>query len=237
MTKLAQANEILLKLEKKLKIKIKNKDLFLQALIHRSFLNENKECKLSHNERLEFLGDACIELAVSEHLYNSLNLPEGDLTNIRAILVNREHLSKVGKKLGLKNLILMSKGQAKSEGKALDIIISNTFEALVGALFIQSKYAKAKNFIIKTVVKPSLDAIVKSKLFKDPKTYFQEKAQEIYKITPEYKTLRSWGPDHAKTFEVGVYVGNELVASSTGNSKQEAERSAAFLALKKKKWL
>lgn len=224
-------------LEKNLKIKIKNKDLFLESLIHRSFLNENKDCKLAHNERLEFLGDACIELAVSEYLYSNLDLPEGDLTNIRAMLVNREQLSRIGKSLALKDLILMSKGQAKNGGKALDVIISNAFEAVVGAIFLEFKYAKAKSFIARTVIKPNIKSILDSKLFKDPKTYFQEKAQEVYKITPEYKTLRAWGPDHAKNFEVGVYVGDELIASSVGNSKQEAERSAAFMALKKKKWL
>ncbi len=192
---------------------------------------------MHHNERLEFLGDACIELAVSEYLYDNLDLAEGDLTNIRAMLVNREQLSRTGKNLGLKDFILMSKGQAKNEGKALDVIISNAFEAVVGAIFVQSNYAKAKSFIVRTVVKTNIKSILESKLFKDPKTYFQEKAQEIYKITPEYRTLRSWGPDHAKNFEVGVYVGDKLITSSIGSSKQEAERSAAFMALKKKKWL
>lgn len=183
------------------------------------------------------MGDACIELAVSEYLFKNLDLPEGDLTNIRSLLVNREKLSDIGAKLNLSNLIFMSKGQSKNSGKALDILISNAFEAITGAVFIQNGYQKAKKFVIDNVIKENLNKILDSKLFKDTKTYFQEKSQEIYKVTPEYKTLNSWGPDHEKKFEVGVFIKEELIASEVGDSKQEAERKAAFKALRLKKWL
>lgn len=235
----AQIKNTLKKLEKYIKIKIKEKNLFFEALIHRSFLNEIKDKGFSveSNERLEFLGDACLELAVSEYLFKNFNYKEGELTSLRAMLVNRERLSEIGKRLELGKLIFMSKGQRKGDQKSINIIISNAFEAIIGAIFLQEGYNFTKKFIEKNVISPYIDKILSSKILKDPKTLFQEKSQEIYKITPTYKTLKSWGPDHNKKFKVGVFINKKLIAESIGASKQEAETKAAILALKKQKWI
>lgn len=223
-------------LEKKLDLNFKNKDLLTQAFTHRSYLNENPGFKLEHNERLEFLGDAVIELIVTEHLYKEYpDQPEGVLTNWRAALVNAKMLSQLGEELGFNGFLLLSKGEAKEEGKARAYILANTFEALLGALYLDSGYAPCDQFIIKHLL-PKLPAIIKEGSYKDAKSKFQEVAQEKVSITPTYKVIKETGPDHDKKFVVGVYLGKELIAEGDGSSKQEAEESAAKKALETKNW-
>ncbi len=226
----------LLELEKQLNIKFKNKDLLTQAFVHRSFLNENTDFKLSHNERLEFLGDAVLELVVTEHLF--LNYPdksEGILTTWRASLVNTKMLSKMAKEIGFNDFLLLSQGEIKEDGRARQYILANTFESFVGALFLDQGLDICKKFIITNLVK-ELPKIIKNRLFEDDKSSFQKEAQEKVGITPTYKVLNEDGPDHNKSFTVGVYLLKELIAEGKGASKQEAEESAAETALKIKNW-
>jgi len=224
------------KLEKKLDISFKNKDLLIQAFCHRSYLNENPHFYLHHNERLEFLGDAVLELVVTEYLYLEYpKKPEGELTNWRAALVNAKQLSKTAKELGFNDFLLLSKGESKETGKSRQFILANTFEAFVGAFYLDSGYSVCQEFLKKYLIK-ELPKIIEKGLFRDAKSSFQEKAQEKEKITPVYKVLNEWGPDHAKHFIVGVFLNDELVAEGEGSSKQEAEEEAARKALIKKNW-
>ncbi len=223
-------------LEKKLNLQFKNKELLIQAFCHRSYLNENPGFRLPHNERLEFLGDAVLELVVSEDLY--LNYPEkseGELTSWRAALVNAKMLAEVARKLSFNDFLLLSKGEAKEEGKSRMYILANAFEAFIGALYLDQGYKASQAFIKKNLIS-QLPEIIEKKLYKDPKSRFQEEAQERVGITPIYKVLEEWGPDHAKHFLVGVFLGEELVAKGEGSSKQEAELEAAEHALKIKGW-
>jgi ribonuclease III len=223
-------------LEKKLNLKFKNKDLLIQAFCHRSFLNENPDFYLNNNERLEFLGDAVLELVVTENLFEKYpKKSEGELTNWRAALVNARMLAEIAKGLGLNSFLLLSKGETKELGKARQYILANTFEALVGAIYLDQGYKKAEDFIKKHVIK-KLPEIVEKGLFKDAKSRFQEEAQERVGITPTYKVVREWGPDHAKHFIIGVFLEKELVAKGKGFSKQEAEEVAAENALAEKGW-
>ena len=223
-------------LEKKLDTKFKNKDLLIQAFCHRSYLNENTGFYLFHNERLEFLGDAVLELVITEHLYKKYpQKPEGELTNWRASLVNAKMLSEIAKNLNFNNFLLLSKGEAKETGKARQYILANTFEAFVGAVYLDRGYKKCEEFIKKCLI-VKLPDILKGNLFKDAKSKFQEEAQEKVGITPTYKVMREWGPDHAKHFTIGVFLDKELVAEGEGFSKQEAEESAAKNALQTKCW-
>lgn len=223
-------------LEKKLGIEFKNKDLLIQAFTHRSYLNENPKFHLSHNERLEFLGDAVIELIITEHLYKEHpDKPEGELTNWRAALVNAKMMTNVADELGFNEFLLLSKGEAKEGGKARAYILANTFEALLGALYLDSGYQSAEKFVT-THLLARLPEIIQDGSYKDSKSKFQEEAQERVSVTPSYKVVKESGPDHAKKFIVGVYLGEELVAQGEGTSKQEAEESAAQLALEVKKW-
>jgi len=222
-------------LEKKLGINFKNKDLLVQAFCHRSFLNEHPDFPLDHNERLEFLGDAVLELIVTEHLYKNYKNPEGELTNWRAALVNTQTLSKVAKELGFEDYLLLSKGEEKDTGKARQCILANTFEAFLGGLYLDQGFEKVKQFVKKYLL-VELPKILKEGAWKDAKSRFQEEAQERVRITPTYKVLREWGPDHAKHFVVGVFLGEELVAEGEGSSKQEAEEMAAKKALEIKNW-
>jgi len=222
--------------EKKLKLKFKNKDLLIQAFCHRSYLNENPTFYLEHNERLEFLGDAVLELVVTEELYKKYpKKPEGELTNWRAALVNAKMLSEVAKDLNFNDFLLLSKGETKETGKARQYILANTFEALVGALYLDRGYRACQDFIKKHLT-PKLAEIIEKELFRDAKSRFQEEAQERTGITPTYKVLKEWGPDHAKSFIIGVFLEKELVAQGEGSSKQEAEESAAKNALETKHW-
>lgn len=222
-------------LEKSIGVKFKNQDLLQQALIHRSYLNENPDFHLKDNERLEFLGDAVLEMAVTEHLYSNYPNPEGELTNWRAALVNAKMLAKVASRLGVNNHLLLSRGEKKDTGRARQYILADAFEALIGAIFLDQGYDKASKFIEENILK-ELPKIISQKLYKDPKSDFQEKSQERVGITPTYEVLKEWGPDHAKNFIVGLYLGEELVAQGQGASKQEAQEKAAEEALKTKKW-
>jgi len=224
------------KLEKKLGIEFKNKDLLIQAFVHRSYLNENTEFNLFHNERLEFLGDAILEKVVTEYLF--LKYPddsEGRLTAWRAALVNSKMLSSVAGKIGFNDFLLLSAGEIKENGKARQFILANTFEAFVGSLYLDQGIKACENFIKKNLL-GELPRIIKDKLFRDSKSKFQEKAQEKTGTTPSYKVLKEWGPDHEKTFLVGAYLKDRLIAKGQGSSKQEAESESAKQALRIKKW-
>lgn len=223
-------------LEKKLKIKFKNKDLLTQAFTHRSYLNENPKFAMSHNERLEFLGDAVLELAVTEYLFGKYpQKPEGELTSWRASLVNAKILSRIAQDIGFNDFLLLSKGEARETGKARQYILANTFEAFVGSFYLDQGYKACQKFIKKYVTQ-ELPQIIESQLYRDAKSRFQEEAQEKTGITPSYRVLKEWGPDHAKHFVIGVFLGNELVAEGEGSSKQEAEEAAAKKALEVKRW-
>jgi ribonuclease-3 len=223
-------------LEKKLGVRFKNKDILQQAFTHRSYLNENSDLKLNHNERLEFLGDAVVELIVTEYLYKEYpEKAEGDLTNWRAALVNAKMLTSVAEELGFNDFLLLSKGEAKELGKARAYILANTFEAFLGAFYLDSGYGPCDEFIKKHLLK-NLASIIKDGSYKDAKSKFQEEAQERVSITPSYKVIKESGPDHEKSFVVGVFLDKELVAEGQGLSKREAEEAAAELALDVKKW-
>ncbi len=223
-------------LEQKLGTRFKNKQLLEQAFIHRSYLNENRDFHLPHNERLEFLGDAVLELVVTEHLYNERpHKPEGELTAWRAALVNTKMLASIGKELDFSSYLRLSHGEAKEEGKARDYILANTVEAFIGAVYLDQGLKSAEKFII-TYVLSKLPQVLKEKLFLDSKSHFQEVAQEKVAITPSYSVLKEWGPDHAKNFKIGVYLEKELAGEGQGSSKQEAEQDAARNALTNKNW-
>lgn len=224
-------------LEKSLNISFKDKSILINAFVHRSFLNESKGIIDTHNERLEFLGDAVLELVVTSYLFNNYtDKDEGVLTSWRSALVNANILSRKADELNFGDYLLLSKGESKEEGKARQFILANTFEAFVGALYLDLGYDACKAFIEKYLINSELTSIIEKKLFLDSKSYFQEKAQEIEKITPTYDVLEEWGPDHNKHFKVGVYLKDSLCAVGEGSSKQEAEELAAELALKLKGW-
>ncbi len=225
------------KFEEQLGVKFHNIDLLKQAFTHRSYLNENAHWRLGHNERLEFLGDAVLELVVSEYLFEEFsNEPEGYLTSLRASLVNADSLAEVATELGFNDFILLSKGEAKDTGRGRNYILANTFEAFIGALYLDQDYKRAKKFIDKHLTKAKLNSIIEEKKFKDPKSLFQEKAQAAVGLTPVYKVVEEWGPDHNKHFKMAVYLGEELVAEGEGPSKQAAEINAAKNGLEAKGW-
>lgn len=223
------------KLEKNLGIKFNNIDLLRQAMVHRSYLNENINFELDHNERLEFLGDAVLELVVTDHLYRNYQNPEGELTNWRSSLVNSKMLSKKSSQLGLNDYLYLSRGEAKDTGKARELILANAFEALVGAIYLDQDYDAAKNFINEQIIS-ELPRILKLGLYMDPKSKLQELVQEKFCITPTYEVLQEWGPDHAKKFKVGVFLEDEKIGEGEGDSKQQAQVTAAEDALKDEKW-
>jgi|YelNatPaOPRAMG01_1025707.scaffolds.fasta_scaffold04883_11 ribonuclease-3 len=219
-------------LEKKLGVKFKDINLLKQALTHRSYLNENINWGLGHNERLEFLGDAVLELVTSEWLYHHYSeANEGLLTSLRAALVNTRHLYAVAQELDLEKYLLISRGASKDNIRSKISICADAIEALIGALYLDIGWEAAKDFIERHILVDA-DEILKNFKFKDPKSLFQEWAQERFNITPLYKTLDSWGPDHDKHFLVGLYLGDELISKAEGSSKQEAEEAAASEALK-----
>lgn len=219
-------------LEKTLAVTFANKDTLRQALVHRSYLNENPGFHLSHNERLEFLGDAVLELVVTDHLYHHYNLPEGELTNLRAAIVRGEMLSKIAEELALDDFLLLSRGERKDTGKARQYILANAVEAVIGAVYLDQGYAAAAQLIDRVII-AKLTAIVEQGLHIDTKSKFQELAQEKYRITPMYTVLREDGLDHAKHFVVGVFLGKKQWGEGTGSSKQEAQQQAAKEALEK----
>ncbi len=223
--------------ESKLFLQFNNQDLLLQALTHRSYLNENPSFRVGHNERLEFLGDAVLELVVTEYLYAKFpEKPEGELTSYRAALVNAKMLSEIAVEIGLGDYLLLSRGEAKDVGRARQYILANTFEALVGAIYLDQGYGAAKGFIDRVLVS-KLDEVVEKKLYKDPKSLFQEEAQERVGITPDYEVVSEWGPDHDKHFIIGVFLGKEKIAEGEGPSKQTAQEEAARNALHTKGWI
>ncbi|MFC1622927.1 ribonuclease III [Patescibacteria group bacterium] len=224
------------KFAKKIGVDFGNKDLLLEALTHRSYLNEHREEKVDHNERLEFLGDAVLELVVTVYLFDNYKNPEGELTSWRSTLVNGEMLAKVGEELEIGDYLRMSKGEAKDTGRARRYLIANAVEAVIGAVYLDKGYDSAKDFIEKNIV-VKLQEVLDKKLHMDPKSFFQEKAQEEEKVTPIYKLIKEWGPDHDKHFKIGVYLGSELIAEGEGVSKQDAQREAARSGLEIKGWI
>jgi ribonuclease-3 len=223
--------------EKKIKISFKDKKLLKQSFIHRSYINENPNTELSHNERLEFLGDAVLELAVTDFLYKKYpNYTEGELTALRSALVNAVTIAEVASQIGMNDYLLLSKGETKDTGKARQYILANTYEALVGAIYLDRGYKLADAFVNKTLL-PQTEEIVSKKLWRDAKSLVQEKAQEFLGITPIYRVLQESGPDHDKHFTVGICFGADLITEGKGKSKQEAEQNAALNALKIKSWL
>ncbi len=223
------------KIERTIKFKFKNLNLLKSAFVHRSYINEHPSFELDHNERLEFLGDAVLELVVTEYLYNNFPNPEGDLTNWRASLVNAKTLASIGQELNLESALYLSKGEQKDTGKARQFILANVMESLIGAIYLDQGWDPAQKFIT-TFILCKLPEILEKKLYLDPKSNFQEIAQEKTGITPTYQILNEFGPDHEKTFEVGIYLKNELITRGTGSSKQEAQEDAAKKALKLPKW-
>ena len=213
----------------------KNLDFLVEALTHRSYLNENKTAG-PHNERLEFLGDAVLELAATHFLYTKFpTKPEGDLTAYRASLVNTVSLAESAKLLGLNDMLLLSKGEAKDTGRAREIILANAFEAVLGAIYLDQGFEAAETFVARTLY-PKIDSIIANRAYQDAKSHLQEMAQEKKNITPTYKTMSEEGPDHDKQFTVGVFLHDKELARGDGKSKQEAEQAAAQAALDKQGW-
>ncbi len=224
------------KFEETIGIHFKNKALLEMAFTHRSYLNEHRDKELEHNERLEFLGDAVLELVVTEYLFQKYpNSDEGELTSYRSALVNYITLSDAASKLGMNEYLLLSKGESKDTGRARQIILANTIEALIGATHLDQGYEMAKFFISQTLFN-LLEKIVEEKSWLDAKSKFQEASQENESVTPVYKTIKEEGPDHDKIFTVGVYLDENKIAEGDGKSKQEAEQVAAGNALKAKNW-
>lgn len=222
-------------IERKIKVKFKNINFLKSALVHRSYLNEHPNFELDHNERLEFLGDAVLELVVTEYLYNNFPNPEGELTNWRASLVNAKTLADIGKELSLEDGLHLSRGEQKDTGKARQYIIANAMEAVIGAIYLDQGWEAAQKFISNFIL-VKLPEILEKKLYLDPKSSFQEIAQEKTGITPTYKIISEFGPDHDKVFEVGIYLKNDLIAKGSGSSKQEAQEEAARNALELAEW-
>jgi len=219
------------KLEKVISYKFKKENLLKEALTHRSYLNENPEWKSSHNERQEFLGDAVLELIVTEILFSQYpNYAEGQLTSFRAALVNYQMMAEIAKEIKLENYLLLSKGESKDMGRARDVILANALEALIGAIYLDGGYDKAEKFVTKFIM-PKLEEVIEKGLYKDAKSELQEKTQAKLKITPIYRVLSEEGPDHKKMFNVGVYLADKMVANGQGLSKQDAEVEAAKKAL------
>jgi ribonuclease-3 len=209
----------------------KDKDLLKEALTHRSYLNERADWGLPNNERFEFLGDAVLELVVTEELFKRYpEYTEGQLTPIRSALVNYVMMAHIARELGLEQFILLSRGEAKDMGRAREVILANALEAVIGALYLDGGHTSAKKFICAAIMS-ELDEVMKKGLYKDAKSVLQEKIQETKKITPNYRVMKEIGPDHAKVFTVGVFYGEECIAEGSGQSKQDAEVEAAKAAL------
>lgn len=222
--------------EESIGVTFNNKSLLAQAFTHRSYINEHRASGLAHNERLEFLGDAVLELVITEYLYAKYpDKPEGELTSFRSALVNTSTISTVAMGLGMNEYLLLSRGESKDIGRARQYILANTFESVIGALYLDGGYEAAKVFIAANLFN-LIDTIVTEGLFRDSKSRFQEQAQEHAGITPNYGAVSEEGPDHDKKFTVGVFLGSEEVARGDGKSKQEAEQVAARRALERKGW-
>lgn len=217
-------------------IVFKDKKHLTHAFIHRSYINENPRSGLEHNERLEFLGDAVIELIVTDFLYHTYPTHhEGDLTAYRSALVNAVIMGEVASSLGMNEYLLLSKGEQKDTGRARQTILANTYESFVGALYLDQGYAACDAFITKTLLS-RLGDIISTKSWKDAKSQIQEEAQERVGVTPSYKVMAEVGPDHDKHFTIGVFFGDKKIAEGKGKSKQEGEQKAALAALEAKGW-
>ncbi|MBI5728478.1 MAG: ribonuclease III [Candidatus Magasanikbacteria bacterium] len=223
-------------LEETLHVQFRNKDLLVQAFVHRSYLNEHRDFPLNQNERLEFLGDAILEMVVTEYLFLNYFNPEGELTNWRAALVNAKMCAAIANEMGLEDYLFLSHGEAKDAGtKAREYILANAYEALIGAVYLDQGWDIARQFITRWTI-TRLPEVLELGLWMDPKSRFQESSQEIVGVTPTYRVLKENGPDHDKNFVVGVYLDKEKIAEGTGGSKQEAQIEAAEAALRVKKW-
>lgn len=224
------------KLEKLIGIKFKDKNILNQAFIHRSYINEHRDEGIESNERMEFLGDAVLELVSTEHLYkNHPNYDEGEMTNYRSALVKGKHLADIARELTLGDYLYLSKGEENAGGNSKSHILANTLEALIGAIYLDKGFEKIEKFVQEFIL-IRLDDIIEQNLHIDPKSQFQEMIQEKVGVTPTYEILSESGPDHAKNFETGVYINGEFIAKGNGSSKQKAEEDAAKQALTKKKW-
>ncbi len=209
-----------------------NIELLITALTHRSYVNEHKKSTKEHNERLEFLGDAVLELAVTDYLFKNYQEPEGILTSWRAALVRTESIGEAGDKLGYEPLLRMSKGERQGSERARQQILANAFEAVIGAIYLERGYDDAEAFINKHITS-KLELILAEGTWRDPKSHLQEVSQRVDSATPQYKVLDEVGPDHDKVFTLGVYVNGTLMAQGVGHSKQVAQQEAAKAALKK----
>ncbi|QHN43362.1 ribonuclease III [Candidatus Mycosynbacter amalyticus] len=218
----------------KLGFEFENIDLLITALTHRSYVNEHKKSVSEHNERLEFLGDAVLELVVTDFLYNNYAEPEGILTSWRAALVRTESIGAAGDAIGYESLVRMSRGEKQGSSRARQQILANAFEAVIGAIYLERGYADAEKFI-HTHITSKIDGILESGSWRDPKSHLQEVSQRIDGHTPVYKVLEEVGPDHDKVFTLGVFVGDKLMGKGTGPSKQNAQQAAARAALVKYK--
>ena len=222
-------------LEKIIGVTFANKDYITQALVHRSYINEHKNFELDHNERLEFLGDAVLELSVTDHLYRTYENPEGELTNWRSALVNSKNLAKVAAGMGVEPYLFLSKGEAKDTGRAREYILGNTMEAIIGAIYLDQGFAAADTFIQKFII-PDLAGMLENNTYVDPKSHLQELAQAELKVTPEYTLIKEEGPDHNKTFVVAVCIEGKECGIGKGASKQTAQLDAAKNALESGEW-
>lgn len=223
-------------LESRIGVSFSDSKLLIEALTHRSYMNEHPEWKGHHNERLEFLGDAVLELSVTRHLFEEFpDDAEGRLTNLRAALVRTETLAIVGAELQLIDAMRLSRGEAKDSGRARDQILANAMEALIGAMFLDQGFDVVDKFIQEFILSKLPDVIAQKKV-KDAKSILQEEAQSRLSLTPHYEVLKKWGPDHQRQFQIGAYLGGDLAGEGEGASKQDAQQAAAADALQKKKW-
>lgn len=206
-------------------------NLLVTALTHRSYVNEHRMLSIPHNERLEFLGDAVLELITSDFLFRNFNEPEGVMTALRSAMVRTETIGAAGKELGYAPLVRLSHGESKGSERAHDVIMADCFEAVVGAIYIDQGYQTVKDFIYKHIIS-KIEEIVREGSWRDPKSYLQELIQKADGVTPQYRTLREEGPDHNRSFVVGLFVGGELVTMGAGHSKQDAQAIAARQAIK-----
>jgi ribonuclease-3 len=213
-------------------VNFKDEKLLERAFIHRSYLNEHPSLGLEHNERLEFLGDAVLELVVTDFLYRNYPNPEGDLTNWRSALVKTESLAAVAQKLEIAQYFRLSRGESKGNARSHALISANAVEAVIGAIYLDQGYEQAKAFIDEHIVS-RLPEILESGAWMDAKSKFQELAQDQYGLTPSYRVVGEAGPDHDKVFTIGVYVGDRLFGKGSGSSKQAAQQVAAAAALAK----
>ena len=217
--------------KEKLGFEFNDISLLVTALTHRSYVNEHRASVKEHNERLEFLGDAVLELVSSDFLYRNYDEPEGIMTALRAALVRTESIGDAGKELGYEPLVRLSHGEKNGSERAHDVILADCFEAVIGAIYLDQGYETARDFIAKHIL-VKIDAILEEGSWRDAKSYVQELAQKIDGATPVYRTLSEEGPDHDKTFKVGLFVNNELKSTGEGHSKQEAQTEAARVAVK-----